>query len=166
MGFPGGLDGKASACNVETRVWSLGQEDPLEKEMATHSRTLTWKIPWMEETGGLEFMGLKRARRDWTTSLHSPDHSHNIHFKITRLVLVKEKHVLEQDTLFYWLRQSSVDKTFVLFSSLRAWDPFLLLKGPGPLPPQGPRTLYQPTEELTLSLLSQFWTSPLVHVQL
>ena len=37
----------------ETGVQSLGQEDPLEKEMATHSSTLAWKIPWMEEPGGL-----------------------------------------------------------------------------------------------------------------
>ena len=37
----------------ETRVLSLGQEDPLEKEMATHSSVLTWKIPWTEETGGI-----------------------------------------------------------------------------------------------------------------
>ena len=37
----------------ETRVLSLGQEDPLEKEMATHSSVLTWKIPWTEKTGGI-----------------------------------------------------------------------------------------------------------------
>ena len=37
----------------ETGVWSLGQEDPLDKETATHSSTLAWKIPWMEENGGL-----------------------------------------------------------------------------------------------------------------
>ena len=37
----------------ETQIQSLGQEDPLEKEMATHSSTLAWKIPWMEEPGGL-----------------------------------------------------------------------------------------------------------------
>ena len=41
----------------ETWVRSLGQEDPLEKEMATHSSTLAWKIPWMEEPGGLQSMG-------------------------------------------------------------------------------------------------------------
>ena len=41
----------------ETRVRSLGQEDPLEKEMATHSTTLGWKIPWMEEPRGLQSMG-------------------------------------------------------------------------------------------------------------
>ena len=41
----------------ETQVQSLGQEDPLEKEMATHSSTHAWKIPWMEKPGGLRFMG-------------------------------------------------------------------------------------------------------------
>ena len=45
-GFPGGLDGKASACTVGDRVQTLGGEDPLEKEMATHSSTVAWKIPW------------------------------------------------------------------------------------------------------------------------
>ena len=48
----------------ETRVRSLGQEDPLEKEMATHSSTLTWKIPWMEELGGLQSTGSQRAGHD------------------------------------------------------------------------------------------------------
>ena len=41
----------------ETPVWSLGQEDPLEKEMATHSSILAWEIPWAEEPGGLQYMG-------------------------------------------------------------------------------------------------------------
>ena len=41
----------------ETRVQSLGQEDPLEKEMATHASTVAWKIPWTEEPGGLQSMG-------------------------------------------------------------------------------------------------------------
>ena len=41
----------------ETYVQSLGQEDPLEKAMAPHSSTLVWKIPWMEEPGGLQSMG-------------------------------------------------------------------------------------------------------------
>ena len=43
----------------ETQVRSLGQEAPLEKEMATHSSTLAWKIPWMEEPGRLQSMGLQ-----------------------------------------------------------------------------------------------------------
>ena len=53
MGFPGGSDGKESACNGETQVPSLGREDPLEKGMATHSSILAWRIPWTEEPGAL-----------------------------------------------------------------------------------------------------------------
>ena len=48
----------------DTWVQSLGQEDPLEKEMATHSSILAWKIPWTEEPGGLQSMGAQRAGKD------------------------------------------------------------------------------------------------------
>ena len=48
----------------ETRVRSLGWEDPLEKEMATHSSTLAWKILWMEKPGGLQSMGSQRVGHD------------------------------------------------------------------------------------------------------
>ena len=48
----------------ETWVQSLGQEDPLEKEMATHSSTLAWKFPRTEEPGRLQSMGLRRVRHD------------------------------------------------------------------------------------------------------
>ena len=48
----------------ETRVQSLDWEDPLEKEMATHSRTIAWKIPWMEEPGRLQSMGSQRVGGD------------------------------------------------------------------------------------------------------
>ena len=48
----------------ETWVQSLGQEDPLEKEMATHSSIPAWRIPWTEEPGGLQSMGLQRVRHD------------------------------------------------------------------------------------------------------
>ena len=48
----------------ETWVQSLGQEDPLEKEMATHSSTLDWKIPWTEKPGGLQSMGSQRVGHD------------------------------------------------------------------------------------------------------
>ena len=53
----------------ETWVQSLGREDPLEKEMATHYSTIAWKIPWTEEPGRLQFMGLQRTGHDWATSL-------------------------------------------------------------------------------------------------
>ena len=52
-GFPGGFDGKESACNAGDPVQSLGQEDPLEKGMATHSNILAWRIPWTVEPGRL-----------------------------------------------------------------------------------------------------------------
>ena len=44
----------------ETQVESLGQEDPMEREMATHSSSLAWRIPWTEEPGGLQSLGLQR----------------------------------------------------------------------------------------------------------
>ena len=48
----------------ETCVGPLGWEDPLEKEMATHSSILAWRIPWTQELGRLQFMGLQRVGRD------------------------------------------------------------------------------------------------------
>ena len=53
----------------ETGVQSLGREDPLEKEMATHSSTLAWRIPWKEEPGRLQSMGSQRVGHDWVTLL-------------------------------------------------------------------------------------------------
>ena len=54
----------------ETWVWSLGQEDPLEKEMATHSSILAWIILWIEEPVRLQSTGSQRVGHDWATSLH------------------------------------------------------------------------------------------------
>ena len=51
----------------EMWVWYLGQEDPLEKEMATHSSILAWKIPWTDEPGGLQSMGPQRVGYNWGT---------------------------------------------------------------------------------------------------
>ena len=51
----------------KTRVQSLGWEDPLEKEMSTHSSILAWRIPWTEEPGGLQSTGLQRGGLDWAT---------------------------------------------------------------------------------------------------
>ena len=50
---------------LEMQVRSLGWEDPLEKGMATHSSVLAWRIPWTEEPGWLQSMGLQRVRHDW-----------------------------------------------------------------------------------------------------
>ena len=52
----------------ETMVWSLCWEDPLEKEMATHSSILTWRIPWTEEPNGLQSMGSQKVGHNWATN--------------------------------------------------------------------------------------------------
>ena len=61
----------------ETRVQPLGREDLLEKEMATHSSILVWKIPWTEEPGRLQSVGSQRVEHDWATSL-----THSLKFNI------------------------------------------------------------------------------------
>ena len=103
----------------ETWVWSLGREDPLEKEMATHSSILAWKVPWTEEPGGPQSTGLQRVRRDWATEnniyimyiykhthisqLLSPDQSlhcqpGSLGTKPGSWVRVREEHVLSWGT--------------------------------------------------------------------
>ena len=67
MGFPGGSVVKNLPAKQETRVQSLGQEDPLEKGMATHSGILTWEIPWTEEPGRLQSIGLQGVVRSLAT---------------------------------------------------------------------------------------------------
>ena len=61
--FPAGLDSNLPAIQ-ETWVHSLGQEDPLEKGMATYSSILAWRIPWTEEPHGLQFVGSQRVQQD------------------------------------------------------------------------------------------------------
>ena len=64
MSFPHSSVGKESACNAGDPVRFLGQEDPLEKEMATHSSILAWRTPGTEEPTGLPSMGLHRVGHD------------------------------------------------------------------------------------------------------
>ena len=63
-GFPGGSDSQESAAVQEAWVRALGQEDSQEKRMVTHSSILAWRIPWTEESGGLQSMGLPRVRHN------------------------------------------------------------------------------------------------------
>ena len=76
MDHPGGASGKEPACQCrrhETWVQSLGREDPLEKEMATHPSIYAWRIPWTEEPDGLQFMG----SQSWTELKRLSMHAHN-----------------------------------------------------------------------------------------
>ena len=69
MDFPYGSAVKCLPAMQKTCVQSLGQEYPLEKEMATHSSVLPWKIPWREEPGGPQFVGLQRVGHNWAIPL-------------------------------------------------------------------------------------------------
>ena len=62
----------------ETRVQSMGQEDPVEKGMATHFSILAWRIPWTEEPGGLQYMGSQRVGHDWSDLVCMYTHTHNM----------------------------------------------------------------------------------------
>ena len=76
----------------ETRVRSLGWEDPLEKEMATHSSILAWRIPWIEEPGGLQSTGSQRVGHDWETS-----HTH-----ICFISIYADNKILSGRNFFVW----------------------------------------------------------------
>ena len=65
---------KSPSAMQETCVQSLDWEDPLEKEMATHSNVLAWRIPWTEETGGLQFLGSQRVGHNRVTDTHRHTH--------------------------------------------------------------------------------------------
>ena len=62
LGFLGGSVVKNLPAKQERQVSPLGQEDPLEKEMATHPSILAWEIPWTEEPGGLQSLGLQKSQ--------------------------------------------------------------------------------------------------------
>ena len=67
-GFSGGPSGKEPVCQCwrQIQIQSLGQEDPLEEDVATYSSLLAWRIPWTEEPGGLQSIGWQRVRHDWS----------------------------------------------------------------------------------------------------
>ena len=68
-GFLGGADAKESTCNAGDWILIPVSEDPLENGMASCSSILAWRIPWTEEPGGLQFMGLQRVKRNWESEL-------------------------------------------------------------------------------------------------
>ena len=79
MGFPGGSVVENLPAMQETQVRSLDQEDPLEKEMTTHSSILAWKIPWTEEPGGLQSMVSQGVGHNWVRACeHTRAHTHTL----------------------------------------------------------------------------------------
>ena len=89
----------------ETWVQSLGQEDLLEKEMATHSSILVWKIPWTEDPGRLQSMGWPRVRHNWATSLTHTVGVNLLIFCWAFCIWVHEEYALMiffSYTVFFW----------------------------------------------------------------
>ena len=93
-------------------VWSLWQEDPLEEDMAIHSSILAWRIPWTEETGGLQSIGWQKVRYNWSNLARMDAGIHRVirhqalrHSEMTSGMTVKEKKVQTQaffDTPCLW----------------------------------------------------------------
>jgi len=76
MSFPSGSSVKTLSALKKKQAPSLGQEDPLDEEKATHFSILAWEIPWTEEPGGLQFMGIARVGQDLVTKPPPPKKSH------------------------------------------------------------------------------------------
>ena len=92
----------------ETWVRFLGREDPLEKEMATHSSILSWRIPWTKEPGGLQSTRSQRVRHDWATSL-SPSYPLAVFPKFCRY------HLLSHLSVTFQLDSARPDLSFFIY---------------------------------------------------
>lgn len=89
MGFPGGASGKKPACQCRRCKrcrFDAWQEDPLEKGMATHSSILAWRIPWIEESAGLQSMGSQRVGCYEATNTHRHTNTHTKHTNLPQWV--------------------------------------------------------------------------------
>ena len=96
----------------ETRVPSLGWEDPLEKRMAIHSSIRDWRIPSTEKPGGLQFMGSQRVRYDWVIHTHTHTHRHT-HTQVEGfwdLVTIKPIEYVMEKKICLWLLSPCTEK--------------------------------------------------------
>ena len=99
----------------ETRVWSLGQGDPLEKAMATHSSVLAWRIPWIEEPGGLQSMGSQRAEHNGATNTFT-FHSHITLMYSMPIIFLSFPFLHRQQ--FHHLREAGTETTAAAMTNL------------------------------------------------
>ena len=104
----------------ETWVWSLGWEDTLGKEKATHSSILAWRIPWTEEPGGWELMVLQRVRRDWATNTSTLLQERGLHIieALAKAVIFPTAHNWTNESLSPKMRQNYLWVNSVQFSSV------------------------------------------------
>ena len=84
----------------QTRVQSLGQEDPPEKEVATHSSILAWKIPWTEESGGYSPLGSQRAGHNWVTDTPQSEERPSPSNKVTHSSMERLKRWVKRSSVF------------------------------------------------------------------
>ena len=89
LGFPSGSAVKNLPTMQEMEVWSLGQEDPLEKEMAAHFSILAWEIPWTEKPGGLQSVGLQRVKHNFMNEHKA--HTHHMCIYTHKYILWRRK---------------------------------------------------------------------------
>ena len=92
---------------LEMRVLSLGQEDPLKKEMATHTSILAWRISWIEEPGRLQSIGSHRVRHNWSELAHVHTHTHThtlshrmLHVDLSYMTFIMLRYALSMPT--FW----------------------------------------------------------------
>ena len=109
----------------ETQVWFLGQEDPLEKEMATHYSTLAWEIPWTEELDRLQSIGLQRFGHNWTDRQAS-----------LIAQLVKNLPAMQETLVRFLGWEDPLEKEIATHSSILAWE-IPWTEEPGGLPSMG-----------------------------
>ena len=95
----------------ETQVWSLGQEDPLEKGMTTNSSILAWRIPWTEEPGGLQFIVLQRVGHNWVTK-------HKTALSFNSLTSSKSRQTKTKHSSLQWQLQLNLEEA-------KIWNPNL-----------------------------------------
>ena len=104
----------------ETQVQSLGQEDPLEKGMAPHSSILAWRIPWTEEPGELQSMGLQRVGHDWVCAhTHTPLRNEYISFLVAQMI--KNPTAMQETWVQSLGQEDPLEKGMATHSSILAW---------------------------------------------
>ena len=89
----------------DTWFQPLGQEDPLERRMGSHSSILAWRIPWTEEPGGLQFISSQRVGHDWATFTHSWGTDLSSFFHHSNLLQMPEDHKMVNTEFFWWCSQ-------------------------------------------------------------
>ena len=122
--FPGGSVSK-SACSVGDSSSIPPRENPLQKEVATHSSILAWRILWTEETSGLKSTGSQRVRHDWVTNTFSFRNFMVLCYAFKSLIFLElylSYIIYGYDVSFFWISSVSQFSRSVVFSSLRSHE--------------------------------------------